>query len=136
RTADRPVEYADVFCQPVRSLWFLSRILYVVDANVFASLALLNREWRRVSNSAQLYRHHLGGCRPAFPSNADAVSNSPTSDDLPELRRRFICEARKGVFDVFLRPRNTSIKLITASSSSSAAFPRVEPSRLSFSSIG
>ncbi|KAJ9260214.1 hypothetical protein DTO212C5_8502 [Paecilomyces variotii] len=110
------------------------RILYIVDANSFASLCLLNRQWKRLSDSAPLYAYHLSRC-PSFSLTSGMISGSLTSDDLPRLKARFACEIRRNAFEAFLRPRKTLIKLIS-NSSSSTAFPFGEAFRFRFSSNG
>ncbi|KAL2000791.1 hypothetical protein VTN02DRAFT_2636 [Thermoascus thermophilus] len=113
----------------------IEHILYTADANSFASLALLNREWRRVSDSPQLYAYHLSRC-PSFSLTRDIISGSVSVDDLPVLKGRFACEIRRNAFEAFLRPRKTLIKLVSASVSSSTAFPQGEAFRFSFSANG
>ncbi|PGH04007.1 hypothetical protein AJ80_08591 [Polytolypa hystricis UAMH7299] len=113
----------------------IERILYTVDANSFASLSLLNREWRRVSDSAKLYRYHLAYRRGYSPHGLIA-SSSLMSDDLPNLKRKFVIEARRNVFEVFRRPRKTLVNLISISASSSSAFPQGEAFRFIFSARG
>jgi hypothetical protein len=56
-----------------------------------------------------------------------------TDDDLPRLRGAFAREAKRNLFEAFLRPRQTSIKLVSTSISSSAAFPGGEAFHFSFS---
>ncbi|WEW58952.1 hypothetical protein PRK78_004420 [Emydomyces testavorans] len=114
----------------------IERILYAADANVFASLALLNREWRRISSSAELYYHHLLRCRTLGSAGADPVSDLSASDDIRTLRNRFTREARRNTFEVFLRPKRTLVNLISASASSSSAFPQGEAFRFEFSANG
>ncbi|KAJ5103345.1 hypothetical protein N7532_003874 [Penicillium argentinense] len=116
----------------------IEHILYVADANTFASLSLLNRLWRRTSESPALYAHHLSRC----PSFAWARGTSPApgetgeSESLPVLKDHFIEEIRRNAFDVFLRPRRTLVRLISSSMSSSTAFPQGEVFRFSFSANG
>lgn len=110
----------------------LRSILYTVDPSVFASLSLLNRKWRRISDTAPLYAHHLARC-PSFPATQDSV---PYSESLDSLKHRFFAEVRRNAFNVFLRPRQTLVKLISTSMSSSTAFPKGEAFRFSFSSKG
>lgn len=119
----------------MESLLKLPSILYIVDANSFASLALLNRKWRRISDSEQLYAYHLSRC-PSFSLTRGLISGPLTSEDLPRLKGRFACETRRNAFEVFLRPRKTLIKLIAASVSSSTAFPFGEAFRFCFSANG
>lgn len=58
------------------------------------------------------------------------------ADDLPRLRRRFAVEVKRNLFEAYLRPRQTTIKLISTSASSSAAFPGGEAFHFSFSPNG
>ncbi|EEP76883.1 predicted protein [Uncinocarpus reesii 1704] len=114
----------------------IERILYAVDANVFASLTLLNKKWRRISASSTLYYHHLLGCRTLGSAGHDPASGLSATDDLKILEARFIREARRNTFDVFLRPTQMLINLVSASASSSSAFPQGEAFRFDFSSNG
>lgn len=107
-----------------------------MDANTFASLVLLNKEWRKVSDSPQLYAHHLAQCRPFPSARGDAGHTSLTLDDLPDLKGKFACEVRRNAFEVFLRPRKTLINLISTAASSSTAFPQGEAFRFTFSPNG
>ncbi|PLB45611.1 hypothetical protein P170DRAFT_512271 [Aspergillus steynii IBT 23096] len=107
-------------------------ILYRVDANTFASLALLNRKWRRISDSSQLYAYHLARC-PSFALTQKATADTTRPDGLANLKRSFLAEIRRNAFDVFLRPRKTLIKLISTSMSSSTPFPQGEAFRFTFS---
>ncbi|KAK4132456.1 hypothetical protein BT67DRAFT_385154, partial [Trichocladium antarcticum] len=98
----------------------IQQILEATDPNGFASLALLNTKWRSVAQQAHLYAHHLAHC----PSYAHmGHSGSPTAaggDDLPRLRRLFAREAKRNLFDAYTRPRQTIIKVISNSISSSS----------------
>ncbi|PGH02157.1 hypothetical protein AJ79_07703 [Helicocarpus griseus UAMH5409] len=114
----------------------IERILYIVDANSFASLALLNSEWWRVSNLPELYRYHLHSCINAGLVNNGNVQYPWESEDLWTLKRRFAREARRNLFDSFLRPQKTLVNLISASTSSSSAFPQGEAFRFTFSANG
>ncbi|KAK2738156.1 hypothetical protein FQN55_000776 [Onygenales sp. PD_40] len=113
----------------------IKRILYVVDANGFASLVLLNKEWRRVSDLPELYRHHLDGCIGGVLVNEDAP-RPWASEDLYQLKRRFAQEARRNLFESFLRPQKTLVNLISVSASSSSAFPQGEAFQFAFSANG
>jgi hypothetical protein len=106
-----------------------------VDPNTFASLVLLNKAWREASETPHLYAHHLSQC-PSHSLIHNVISGPFTTDDLPRLRGRFACEARRNLFSAYLRPRETTIKLVSISTSSSAAFPRGEALRFSFSPNG
>ncbi|KAL1958400.1 hypothetical protein VTO42DRAFT_4501 [Malbranchea cinnamomea] len=112
----------------------IERILYFAEPSVFASLTLLNREWRRIASSPKLYRRHLAHCHGTSPFNQQ--STFVNSDNVSELRRALNREARRNLFDVFLRPRQTLVKLISSSTSSSSAFPHGEAFRFTFSAHG
>lgn len=96
----------------------LPRILTATSPNGFASLVLVNRKWRAVSQRGYLYLHHLAQC----PSFAASHPTLPSADDdnLPSLRRLFSREVKRNLFDAFLRPRQTIIKLVSNSISSSS----------------
>ncbi|SCO83690.1 uncharacterized protein FRV6_07817 [Fusarium oxysporum] len=96
----------------------IEQILRQTDPNGFASLVLLNRKWRGVSQRAHLYRHQLSRC----PSYSASHPTPPQSDDdkLPELRRLFAREVKRNLFQAYLRPRETTFKLISTSISSSS----------------
>ncbi|BCR94430.1 F-box domain protein [Aspergillus luchuensis] len=110
----------------------IEHILYVADANTFASLTLLNRKWRRISDSTLLYAHHLSQC-PSFALTQKATEQPAHSSDLTLLKRQFGAQVRRNTFNAFLRPRRTLIKLTSTSMSSSTAFPQGEAFRFSFS---
>ena len=112
----------------------LRRILYLVDANTFASMTLLNRKWRRISDAKAFYAHHLR-CQP-FSLTDEAKPNLIYSHDHSALKRRFLAEIRRNTFDVFRRPRRTVVTLTSASLSSSTAFPGGEAFRFVFSPNG
>ncbi|GLI73682.1 hypothetical protein PoHVEF18_001902 [Penicillium ochrochloron] len=113
----------------------IERILYAADANVFASLALLNRQWRQISESPALYAYHLSQC-PSFTWTRGATPAPSETDSLQDLKHHFQEEIRRNAFDVFLRPRRTLVRLISSSMSSSTAFPQGEVFRFSFSAYG
>ncbi|KAJ4249381.1 hypothetical protein NW762_012232 [Fusarium torreyae] len=96
----------------------IEQILQVTDPNGFASLVLLNRKWRAVSQRAHLYLHQLSRCS----SYAASHPTPPPSDDdnLPELRRLFAREVKRNLFEAYLRPKQTTFKLISTSISSSS----------------
>lgn len=106
-----------------------------MDANVFASLALLNKPWRRISESPALYAHHLSQCQSHAWTKGTALNLGETTD-LESLKRQFIEEIRRNAFDVFLRPRQTLVRLTSSSMSSSTAFPQGEVFRFVFSGKG
>lgn len=110
-------------------------ILYAADANSFASLALLNRQWRRISECPSLYAHHLSQC-PSFAWTRGAIPTPGDAGSLGDLKRQFIGEVRRNAFDVFLRPRRTLVRLISSSMSSATPFPQGEVFRFAFSANG
>ncbi|KAL4951990.1 hypothetical protein BDW69DRAFT_168762 [Aspergillus filifer] len=111
----------------------IEHILYVADASTFASLTLLNREWRRISDSPALYGHQLSQC-PSFALSRKATEAYQTQAcNLALLKQKFFTEIRRNGFDVFFRPHQTLVKLISTSMSSSTAFPRGEAFRFAFS---
>ncbi|KAM6537049.1 hypothetical protein FALCPG4_003007 [Fusarium falciforme] len=96
----------------------IEQILRLADPSSFASLVLLNRKWRAVSQRAHLYLLQLSRC----PSYSASHSTFPSSDDdnLPQLRRLFAQEVKRNLFQAFLRPNVTTVKLISTSISSSS----------------
>lgn len=96
----------------------IEQILRLADPSSFASLVLLNRKWRAVSQRAHLYLLQLSRC----PSYSASHSTFPSSDDdnLPQLRRLFAQEVKRNLFQAFLRPNITTVKLISTSISSSS----------------
>lgn len=110
-------------------------ILYAADANTFASLTLLNRLWRRTSESPAIYAHQLAQS-PSFAWSRGSIPALGEAESLLNLKRQFIEEVRRNAFDVFLRPNRTLVRLISSSMSSSTAFPQGEVFRFSFSANG
>jgi hypothetical protein len=98
----------------------LDRILQATDANGFASLALLNTKWRSVAQQAHLYAHHLASC-PSYSMSHNAPPQATSGDDLPKLRRLFAREVKRNLFQAYLRPSQTVIKIISNSISSSSS---------------
>lgn len=90
-----------------------------MDPNSFASLILLNSNWRRVSQQAHLYAHHLALCPATIGPKPSASSAS--DDDLPRLRRLFSRQIKRNLFDAYVRPKVTNITLISNAISSSSA---------------
>ncbi|KAI6586974.1 hypothetical protein MCOR06_006558 [Pyricularia oryzae] len=98
----------------------IEQILRLTDPNSFASLVLLNSKWRAVSQQAHLYEHQLAQC-PSYAASHKTRRATPTSDDdLPDLRRLFAREVKRNLFDAYLRPNLTVIKLVSNSISSSS----------------
>ncbi|GAB0136956.1 hypothetical protein EsDP_00005240 [Epichloe bromicola] len=96
----------------------IEQILLAADPSGFASLILLNSKWRATSRRSHLYAHHLARCPPYATSHTDV----PPADDehLPLLRRLFAREVKRSLFEAYLRPRKTLIKLVSNSISSSS----------------
>jgi len=97
----------------------IEQILEATDSNGFASLALLNAKWRSVAQQAHLYAHHLSNC-PSYSMSHPPVRAPVSVEDLPKLRRLFAREVKRNLFEAYLRPRKTVIKLISNSISSSS----------------
>ncbi|KAH0538987.1 hypothetical protein FGG08_004436 [Glutinoglossum americanum] len=113
----------------------IEQILYLADPSSFASLVLLNSDWHRASQSHHLYAHQLSRCHSFVPSNGHA-DEQLYEGDLPRLRRQFELEIKRNLFDSYLRPKETIIKLISTSAVSSTAFPGGEAFHFSFSPGG
>ncbi|PNH44104.1 hypothetical protein VD0004_g3484 [Verticillium dahliae] len=98
----------------------IQQILQDADADSFASLVLLNTNWRRVSQQAELYASHLSKC-PSYAASHSASPEIEASDNnLPRLRALFAREVKRNLFEAYLRPAETTIKLISNSISSSS----------------
>lgn len=80
---------------------------------------LLNLKWRSVSQQAHLYAYHLSQC-PSYAASHKASPATSDEDRLPELRRLFAREVKRNLFEAYLRPKQTVIKLISNSISSSS----------------
>src|SRR5436305_8724274 len=89
-----------------------SSILYLADPNTFSSLTLLNSEWRLASKSTQLYVHQLSHCHN-YLSGKMPIQGSFNEDDLPRLRQQFVLEVKRNLFDSYIRPKETVVKLIS-----------------------
>lgn len=75
-----------------------------------------------MAQQAHLYALHLADC----PSYSAALGHDPLTLPanealLPELRGRFAREVKRGLFEAYLRPHRTMIKLVSNSISSSSA---------------
>ncbi|KAI1279109.1 hypothetical protein F5Y07DRAFT_49291 [Xylaria sp. FL0933] len=99
----------------------IQHILQLTDPDSFASLVLLNSKWRRISQQAHLYAHHLSRCHSYATSHPSIPAASVVDDNLPNLRRAFAREVKRNLFEAYLRPRKTTVKLISNSISSSSA---------------
>lgn len=72
---------------------------------------------------------------PSFSWTHGAIP-TPKADSLTDLKRQFVKQVNQNAFDVGLRPRQTLVRLISSSMSSSTAFPQGEVFRFSFSANG
>ncbi|KAF9880037.1 F-box domain-containing protein [Colletotrichum karsti] len=98
----------------------IEQILQLTDPDSFASLVLLNSKWRQVSQQAQLYALHLSKCETYSASHPPLRETDVKEDDLSRLRRLFAREVKRNLFEAYLRPRETVIRLISNSISSSS----------------
>ncbi|TEA21283.1 hypothetical protein C8034_v007325 [Colletotrichum sidae] len=98
----------------------IEQILQLTDPDSFASLVLLNSKWRQVSQQPQLYAHHLSKCESYSASHPPLRESDVRDEDLPRLRRLFAREVKRNLFEAYMRPRETVIKLISNSISSSS----------------
>lgn len=96
---------------------------------------LLNSRWRAASQQSQLYARHLLNC-PSFNACHPDADQSIFERELPELRSLFAHEVKRNLFEAYLRPRETHIKLVSTTISSSAAFPGGEAFNFAFSPQG
>ncbi|KAM4054929.1 F-box domain-containing protein [Hirsutella rhossiliensis] len=96
----------------------IEQILLATDPNGFASLVVLNSKWRAVSQRSHLYLHHLAHCPSYLSSHAGRIP--PDHEQLSRLRRLFAREVKRSLFDSYLRPRKTIVKLVSNSISSSS----------------
>ncbi|XXG94000.1 hypothetical protein Hte_000251 [Hypoxylon texense] len=99
----------------------IEQILQLTDPDSFASLVLLNSKWRRVSQQAHLYAHHLARCESYAASNSPVPTPTQDGDNLPRLRRLFAREVKRNLFEAYLRPKTTTIKLVSNCIGSSSA---------------
>lgn len=113
----------------------IQRILWLIDAESFASISLLNTKWYRESQKVELYAHHLSRC-PSYALSNNLIMGPFRKLDLLRLKTKFATEVRRNLFEAYLRPRETLINLISMSANSSAAFPGGEAFRFSFSPGG
>lgn len=98
----------------------IEQILQLTNPNSFASLIILNRKWRAVSQQAHLYAHHLSRC-PSYSAAHHSISLPVDEHSLPQLRRLFAREVKRNLFEAYLRPRETIINIVSTSISSSSA---------------
>ncbi|APA07077.1 hypothetical protein sscle_02g018470 [Sclerotinia sclerotiorum 1980 UF-70] len=96
------------------------QILLLTNANTFASLVLLNSRWRGISQQAYLYSHQLTQC-PSYSAAHNTIPALQDEDSLPHLRALFAREIKRNLFEVYLRPQETVINLVSTSIGSSSA---------------
>ncbi|KUI53906.1 hypothetical protein VP1G_01503 [Cytospora mali] len=96
----------------------IQQILEAADPRSFASLVLLNSKWRSASQQARLYALQLMAC-PSYSASQKKVPDS-SQENLPNLRKLFAREVKRNLFDAYLRPNHTIIKLVSNSISSSS----------------
>jgi hypothetical protein len=113
----------------------IQRILWLIDADSFASMVLLNTKWYQESQKVELFAHHLSRC-PSYALSNNLITGPFRKYDLLRLKTKFATEVRRNLFESYMRPRETLINLISMSASSSAAFPGGEAFRFSFSPGG
>lgn len=100
------------------------QILRLTSPNCFASLVLLNRRWRLASSQACLYIHQLLSCPSYYGTNKIPSCHGGDSTSLPWLRRLFAREIKRNLFEAYLRPTETTIRLISKSGSQFSASER------------
>ncbi|SZF00278.1 unnamed protein product [Blumeria hordei] len=88
------------------------QILQTADPNVFASLILLNKRWHQVSSKSSLYCHQISQCFSFSITNQALTLQQDDEKNLPMLRRTFAQEAKRNLFEVYLRPRITKVKFV------------------------
>ncbi|KAL8720540.1 MAG: hypothetical protein Q9225_002610 [Loekoesia sp. 1 TL-2023] len=113
----------------------LEQILYLTDPETFASLVLVNHAWRAASQTPHLYAHHLSRC-PSFSIANNFITGPFTEDSLPQLKRQFVQEVKRNLFEAYLRPRQTIVSLTSTTTSCSASFPGGEAFEFAFSPNG
>ncbi|MCJ1403931.1 hypothetical protein MMC11_007154 [Xylographa trunciseda] len=113
----------------------IEQILYLVDPETFASLVLVSRAWRSASQTPHLYAYHLSRC-PSFSANNNVISGPFTDESLPRLQKQFVQEIKRNLFEAYLHPKQTTINLISTTTSSAGAFPGGEAFDFTFSPKG
>jgi hypothetical protein len=113
----------------------IQKILWLIDAESFASISLINIKWYKESQRVELYAHHVSRC-PSFALSNNLIAGPFRKNDLLRFKTKFAAEVRRNLFEAYLRPRETLINLISMTANSSAAFPGGEAFRFSFSPGG
>ena len=113
----------------------LPRILYLVDPETFASIVLVNSAWRSASQTPHLYAYHLSRC-PSFSASNNVISGPFTDESLSRLQKQFVQEIKRNLFEAYLHPKQTTVNLISTTTSSAGAFPGGEAFDFVFSPKG
>lgn len=98
-------------------------------------MVLINRSWRAASQTPHLYAHHLSRC-PSFSITNNVITGPFTEDSLPQLKKQFVREVKRNLFEAYLRPRQTVVSLTSTTTSCSASFPGGEAFEFAFSPNG
>ncbi|KAG6363387.1 hypothetical protein INS49_008486 [Diaporthe citri] len=96
----------------------IQQILEAADPSSFASLILVNSKWRSASQQGRLYALQLMRC-PSYSASHKKPPNG-AQDNLPALRTLFAREVKRNLFDAYLRPNHTIVKIVSNSISSSS----------------
>lgn len=96
---------------------------------------MVNHAWRAASQTPHLYAHHLSRC-PSFSIANNFITGPFTDDSLPQLKRQFVQEVKRNLFEAYLRPRQTVVSLTSTTTSCSASFPGGEAFEFVFSPNG
>lgn len=111
------LQHPSVVCFP-NHLVPCFRILEAADPSSFASLILVNSKWRSASQQGRLYALQLMRC-PSYSASHKKPPNG-AQDNLPALRTLFAREVKRNLFDAYLRPNHTIVKIVSNSISSSS----------------
>ncbi|KKY38280.1 putative f-box domain-containing protein [Diaporthe ampelina] len=96
----------------------IQQILEAADPSSFASLILVNSKWRNASQQGRLYALQLMRC-PSYSMSHKKPPNG-AQHNLPALRTLFAREVKRNLFDAYLRPNHTIVKIVSNSISSSS----------------
>lgn len=81
-------------------------------------MILVNSKWRSASQQGRLYALQLMRC-PSYSASHKKPPNG-AQDNLPALRTLFAREVKRNLFDAYLRPNHTIVKIVSNSISSSS----------------
>ncbi|KAJ0121309.1 F-box domain-containing protein [Diaporthe amygdali] len=96
----------------------IQQVLEAADPSTFASLILVSSKWRSASQQGRLYALQLMRC-PSYSASHKKPPNG-AQENLPALRRLFAREVKRNLFDAYLRPNHTIVKIVSNSISSSS----------------